>query len=203
MFLLIEVEESVKVEPQYFGKDSECKAIGVELNKKYANHILPELGLGVTIFDVLSVGDGLVFPGEGRYYAKVNCRILVFSPSVGEIITGKIRKCLPEGIRISVGDFFGDVYIPAYRLQTPNNFKEEEECWVWKYEDDKGKEFELEMNVDDEIRFRVEKVQFFATSPQKMQTAKDKPANDVWPELMDSRPPMLIYVSYHTIFHSC
>jgi RNA polymerase III subunit Rpc25 len=68
-------------------------------------------------------------------------------------------------------EFFEDVFIPSYLLQTPSEFREATSTWVWKYnagseegaEDgngggDVGGEFA--MNIGEQIRFRVRTINF-------------------------------------------
>lgn len=90
MFVLVTIEETVRVLPHLFGNGSEVQAIGAELNKRHTNRILPKLGLVICVYDLLSLEDGFVFPGEGAYHAKVEYRLLVFRPFIGEVLTGRL-----------------------------------------------------------------------------------------------------------------
>lgn len=166
MFVLVELEEKVRVPPHWFGGATELQAIGAELNRRHANRVLPKLGLAICVYDLLALEDGFVYPGEGAYHAKVDYRLLVFRPFVGEVLTGRIRRITPEGLQVSL-DFYEDVFIPGHRLQAPSQYKEEEKCWVWKYTDDSGGEFDLDMNLEDEIRFRVERIDYHPPPPRR------------------------------------
>jgi len=56
--------------------------------------------------------------------------------------------------------FFDDIFIPRGYLQPNSQFNAEEQVWVWLYEEN-----EMFMDLEEEIRFRVESEQFFDTSP--------------------------------------
>lgn len=60
---------------------------------------------------------------------------------------------------VSLG-FFDDIFIPYNYLQENSDFNSEEQIWVWLYDEN-----EMFMDIDEDIRFRVEAEQFFDTSP--------------------------------------
>jgi len=60
---------------------------------------------------------------------------------------------------VSLG-FFDDITIPHSYLQEGSEFNAEEQVWVWMYDEN-----EMFMDIDEDIRFRVESEQFFDTSP--------------------------------------
>jgi RNA polymerase III subunit Rpc25 len=85
-------------------------------------------------------------------------------------LVGRIASSNKEGIKVSL-EFFEDVFIPSYLLQTPSEFREETSTWVWKYnaggsEEEGGENGEGEaggefaMNVGEQIRFRVRTINF-------------------------------------------
>lgn len=62
-------------------------------------------------------------------------------------------------ILVTLG-FFDDIFIPYHYLQKDSEFNAEEQVWVWMYDEN-----EMFMDLDEDIRFRVESEQFFDTSP--------------------------------------
>lgn len=44
----------------------------------------------MSIYDVLSVAGGTIYPNDGAAYFKVAFRLVVFRPFAGEILIGKI-----------------------------------------------------------------------------------------------------------------
>ncbi|KAI8087477.1 RNA polymerase Rpb7 [Thamnidium elegans] len=115
MFILSEIEDTVKIVPNDFKKE-DSGAITDVLNEKYANKVVQEVGLCICVHDILHTSEGFILYGDGCSYVKVLFRVVVFRPFVGEILTGKIKSCSPSGVRVSMG-FFDDILIPGGALQ--------------------------------------------------------------------------------------
>jgi len=69
MFILTKLSDSVRVQPADFRK-ARVDAIADELNKKYANKVVHQVGLCICLFDVLEMGDPAVVPGDGCIHSK-------------------------------------------------------------------------------------------------------------------------------------
>ena len=112
MFVLSELEDNVRVKPTDFSKIPSL-AITDELNKKYANRIIHDLGLGIRVFDISSISDPIVLAcQDGSYQTKVVFRLVVFRPFKGEILVGKVKDgSLEHGLKVSLG-FFDDIVVP-------------------------------------------------------------------------------------------
>ena len=63
------VQDTVSVHPSQFGLPPE-QAITNELNKKYANRVLHDVGLCICVFDLAEVGEGKVRYGDGCLWYK-------------------------------------------------------------------------------------------------------------------------------------
>ena len=101
MFILSKIIDLVRIPPDQFRRDT-MSTILHELNNKFANKIIPHVGLCVTIYDVLEADEGQLKPGDGASFINVTFRALVFKPFVGEIVTGWISQCTGEGIKVSL-----------------------------------------------------------------------------------------------------
>jgi len=88
------------VHPADFGAPPE-QAITHELNKKYANRVLHDVGLCICVFDLAEVGEGKVRYGDGFLWYKVIFRLVVFRPFPSEVILAKIKSSDEDGIRLS------------------------------------------------------------------------------------------------------
>ncbi|KAI8070793.1 DNA-directed RNA polymerase III subunit RPC8-like protein [Gongronella butleri] len=148
MFVLAELEDTVKVEPSAFGK-KDHDAITDVLNEKYANKVVQEVGLCICVFDILQTSERFILYGDGCAYIKVSFRMTVFRPYIGEVLVGHIKSCSPHGIRVSLG-FFDDIHLPQETLLEGTRFNTDEQVWVWHYEGEK-----LFMDIDEPIRFKV------------------------------------------------
>jgi DNA-directed RNA polymerase III subunit RPC8 len=120
MFILSEIEDLVQIHPSSFRLPT-LVAIEEELNRKYANRVIHELGLGIKVFQVSKVSDPIVHScQDGSFQQKVVFTLIVFKPFEGEIILGIIKECdINSGVRVHL-NFFEDIYIPPPYLIQPS-----------------------------------------------------------------------------------
>lgn len=109
------------------------------------------------------MGDSIILPGDGASHTEVHFRYIVFRPSIGDVITGKIRSCSREGVHVTLG-FFDDILIPPTAMQHPSRFEETEQAWVWEYPTDDG-HHDLYMDIGEPVKFRVTGETFEESSP--------------------------------------
>ncbi|KAI9197086.1 RNA polymerase III subunit Rpc25-domain-containing protein [Polychytrium aggregatum] len=161
MFVLSILKDNIRIHPKDLRKPR-AEAITDEINKKYSNKVLHNVGLCIRLFDLLEVGDGVVFAcQDGAYTSAVKFRMIVFRPFIGEIIDGKVANSSPEGIKVSL-EFFDDIIVPPFLLPETSHFDKAEGHWVWNYE---GNEMPIEK--DEPIRIRVEREIFVDAGPVK------------------------------------
>jgi DNA-directed RNA polymerase III subunit RPC8 len=160
MFQLSTITDLVRIPPQLFNLPREV-AIKQELNVKHANKIIPKLGLVISIFDILEFDTGLFKPGDGAMYVTVTCRLVIFKPFVGEILTGWIEKCTSDGIKVNIG-FFNDIFIPKALLFENSTFLVDENAWIWKMDEDTT----LYLDINEKINFRIEEEIFTNVKPK-------------------------------------
>ncbi|AAS51276.1 ACR049Wp [Eremothecium gossypii ATCC 10895] len=161
MFILTKISDLVRIPPDQFHRDT-ASAINHQLNNKYANKIIPHVGLCITIYDLLTVDEGQLKPGDGASFINVTFRALVFKPFVGEIITGWITQCTNEGIKVSLLGMFDDIFIPAKMLFEGSYYSVDDSAWVWQMDE----ETKLYFDVNEKIRFRVEQEVFVDVKPK-------------------------------------
>jgi hypothetical protein len=89
MFVLSKLEADARVAPQDLVKPP-LAAVTEALEREYLDRVIPGLGLAVSIYDVLSIEGGHIYPDDGAAYFRVAFRLAVFRPIVGEILVGKI-----------------------------------------------------------------------------------------------------------------
>jgi len=163
MFNLVTMTDTVKIPPWMFN-NSLSDAVKVELNKRFANKVIYDVGLCISLFDVLKYEDTFIFPGDGSSHTKVHFRFVVFRPFIDEVLIGKIKSCSRDGVTISLG-FFDDILIPPEYLQQPSKFDDSEQVWVWEYETPE-ETYDLSMDISESIRFRIADEMFVDTIPQ-------------------------------------
>lgn len=150
MFILSEISDLVRIPPHTFNIPIQ-HSITDELHKKFANKVVSNLGLVITVWDLLDIKDGLLKPGDGGSYVEVKFRCMVWKPFIGEVLTGIVSDCLSEGIKVKL-DFFDEIFIPKLYIFENCYFKPVEKAWVWKPDE----ETELFIDLNEKIRFRIE-----------------------------------------------
>ena len=154
MFELVRLHDVVHIQPHEFAKPL-LKAISDALCEKYPNKVVPDLGLCITLYDILHVGESQLYPGSGAHHTAVEFRLIVFRPYIGEIMTGTVVASDTTGVRVSLG-FFDEIHVPARLLQKPSSFSQEEGVWVWNVTEDN----DLFLDLENPLRFRVEEVRY-------------------------------------------
>jgi len=62
-------QDTVALQPHTFGLDP-ADVLARELNKKYANRVLQDIGLVITVFDLIKCSEGKVRYGDGCLWYK-------------------------------------------------------------------------------------------------------------------------------------
>ncbi|TRY77865.1 hypothetical protein TCAL_08137 [Tigriopus californicus] len=196
MFLLSRLSSLVRLSPSQW-KRPLPEALTDALNVQLANKVMHNVGLVLSVYDLLCVGDSYLLPmdWEGASHTRVTFRVIVFRPFVEEIAVGKIKSCTREGVLVSLG-FFDDILIKPEALQHPKRFDETEQVWVWEYPTDEG-HHDMFMDPGEEIRFRVTSEVFVDTSPTAPEAApKEPPTSGSNADLAEvKRIPYLLHAS--------
>ena len=116
MFVLTRIEDIVRVHPSQFALKRK-QACEDALNLKYSYKVLPEVGLALKVFDILSITEPIVHAcQDGGYQSTIIFRLVVFRPQESQILLGKILECdQQKGVRVTL-EFFDDIYIPSQYL---------------------------------------------------------------------------------------
>ena len=110
MFYLVEMEDYVRVEPKLFGLPT-LKAVEEQLKETYANYYNKELGQAIVVIDILSVGEGVIIPGDGAAYYNSKFKLLVWKPELHEIVFGEIAEITNFGAFLNLGAIKGMIHI--------------------------------------------------------------------------------------------
>nr|CAG4648880.1 EOG090X0DHL [Polyphemus pediculus] len=189
MFVLAAIAQTVRVPAEKFKLNLDL-AIAEELNQKYANKVVLDVGLCVALWDITKREESYILPGDGASHTKVNFRYVVFRPFLEEVLVGKIKNCNKDSVQITLG-FFDDIIIPASNLQNPSRFDESDQVWIWEYKSDEGSH-DMYMDAGEEIRFRVVGENFTDTTPCG-------PNNDTNDSLLDANSKRIPYLITGTI----
>lgn len=153
MFEVERIKDSIQMDACDLGKATSI-VLARKIDERYPNRVLVSGGLGICRYEkepikILSSG----ICRDGKIYWKIEFSLIVFRPFVGEILIGTIAEANPSGIRVSLGGFFGAIYIPAYWMLRPSTYKDK--VWAWTTEDDS-----YEMPIGSEIRVRVKSLHY-------------------------------------------
>ncbi|KAG8898948.1 DNA-directed RNA polymerase III subunit rpc25 [Tulasnella sp. 403] len=174
MYQLSVIRDTIPLHPTTFGQPTE-EALINQLNKKYADRVIPDVGLSICVFDLVESGEGKVRYGDGCFWYKVVFRLVVFRPFVSEVIIATVMECTEDYIRVSTG-FFDDIIVPESQLPYPHAFDPNEKTHFWLANPPEGELSETELldsDVNDRlyidkgevVRIRVEYDEFHDDEP--------------------------------------
>ncbi|KAK4451499.1 RNA polymerase III subunit Rpc25-domain-containing protein [Podospora aff. communis PSN243] len=174
MFILTKIADLVQISPQDFGKES-IVALEDNLNAKYANKVIQNIGLCVCLWDITWTSEGLIGQGDGFVNVNVECHMVVFRPFKGEVIVARIARQSREGINLAT-DFFHDIFVPWSELPDGSEFEAKEGLWVWKEEDQ-----ELFYDNNEMVRLQVLFEEWHDQAPSGPLDLADQPASELLP----------------------
>lgn len=140
MFILTTIVDTIRV-PAHMLALPTLVALHKEIDTKFPNRVLMDVGLVICRYgDCLKISHGSCVPGDGGSHHECLFRLVVFRPFVEEVCLGRIVKSTAEGVQVSLGEFFQDIFIPAYWMLRPSHYDEKIGLWVWtpNYDDDDG-----------------------------------------------------------------
>ncbi|OAP63726.1 DNA-directed RNA polymerase [Fonsecaea erecta] len=188
MFILTTFDDLVQIPPHGFVNNQITEQdLEDRINEKYSNKIVQKVGLCICVYDLLKASDGLIGHGTGNANVNVQFRMIVFRPFKGEIITGVIQRCTPEGIRITTR-FFDDIFVPPTMLFEGCVYNESEKTWVWETE---GDPIYLDEGTIVNVRVEAEKWNDQAPAPPKIR----KPGDPEPDPVVEHRVPYSIEAS--------
>lgn len=191
MFVLSKFKDIIRVPASDLGQPIE-KVLVEELNRRFANKVVLNVGLVICLHDIIEIGESYIYCGDGAIHTRCIYRMVVFKPSIGEIICGTLKSSSKEGLNISLG-FFDSIVIPPQQLNDPSHFNETDQTWTWNYEDE-GQTHVLAFEIGEQLRFRVHAEEFVDVSPHGPMSAQSNipNANMISPELSAKQIPYTI-----------
>src|SRR6056297_597575 len=110
MFYLIEVEDYVRVAPEFFGMPT-MEAVERQLENLYEDYYDKEIGEVVKVLEILEVGEGVIISGDGAAYYNSRFKLLVWKPELHELVHGEIAEITNFGAFINMGPMKGMIHI--------------------------------------------------------------------------------------------
>lgn len=102
MFKLINMEDTIRIPPETFGKPLDT--VGYQRVKARYEGVVDEvLGYVIAVLNVKVSPVGKIIPGDGATYHKVNFSLLTFYPLLQEIIEGEVVEIADFGAFVRIG----------------------------------------------------------------------------------------------------
>lgn len=189
MFIVCTLEDKLRVQPQDLGKPT-LEAVTAVIERTYIDKVVPDLGLVITLYDILDIQGGFVFPSDGAAHFDTKFRLVVFKPFVGQVLVGKVESCNKQGLKIDLG-FFSDLHVPDYHCPEDYWFHSQDGLWAWKYDGN-----DMYLDIKEEIRVRIMDVKFHPV-PNEVERKGDETDTEKIPRGTTENPfsPMTIIAS--------
>lgn len=91
MFLLSTFQDRIPIQPRDLHLQRK-HAVAAVVNALYLDKVIHDVGLAVTIYDIIEVKGGHLYPSEGAPFFDVKFRLVVFRPFMGEVLEGTVSS---------------------------------------------------------------------------------------------------------------
>ncbi len=110
MYEIVTIEDTVRVPPDKFSQP--FKDVVIELiNKKYVGRVDKDIGILVTVTEILKHDEGRVVIGDGSAFYHITFDALFFKPVLHEVLDGEVIEILEFGAFVRVGPMDGLVHV--------------------------------------------------------------------------------------------
>lgn len=130
--------------------------------------VIPDVGLVIAFYDFIEIGDSVIYPGDGGAHTPVTCRLVVFRPFIGELLTGEVLLCTNDGVRVTLG-FYEDIFIPKQYciyiyiiiilVPIPSFYNPADRMWIWTYSENEVDQ-QCPLKSGDKINFKIKTIKF-------------------------------------------
>ena len=102
MFYLYTITSKIEIPPFLFDQEKKISA-RIILSEDYEGTITRDYGFIIAVVDVLSVGPGIIIPGNANTFHEVEFTILAFKPAISEVVEGDVVEIVDFGSFIRLG----------------------------------------------------------------------------------------------------
>jgi DNA-directed RNA polymerase subunit E' len=110
MFKLFTITGKIEIPPFLFSQKKTISA-RIIISEDYEGIITRDYGFIIAVVDVLSVGHGIIIPGNASTFHEVEFTILSFKPTISEVIEGEIVEIVDFGAFMRLGPLDGLVHV--------------------------------------------------------------------------------------------
>ncbi len=110
MFKILTIKDEVRVPPAKF--DLELKdAVKESLQDAIEGKVNPDIGVFLTVTEVLGMGEGKIIPEDGAIFYPAEFHALVYMPELNEIVTGEVVDITEFGAFTRIGPIDALVHV--------------------------------------------------------------------------------------------
>ncbi|MBS7647562.1 MAG: DNA-directed RNA polymerase [Candidatus Bathyarchaeia archaeon] len=154
MFKLINMEDTIRIPPETFGKPLDT--VGhQQVKAKYEGIVDETLGYVIAAINVKVSPIGKIIPGDGATYHKVTFSLLTFYPVLQEVIEGEVVEIADFGAFVRIGPV--DALLHVSQLMDDFISYDEKQGVLL------GKETNRKLTTGDRVRVRVTAVSLART----------------------------------------
>ncbi|MBS7659319.1 MAG: DNA-directed RNA polymerase [Candidatus Bathyarchaeia archaeon] len=102
MFKVIEMEDTIRIPPEAFGKPLD-KVGYQQVKSKYEGIVDEKFGYVIAVLDAKVNPIGKIIPGDGATYHRVKFSLLTFYPMIQEIVEGEVVEVADFGAFVRIG----------------------------------------------------------------------------------------------------
>ena len=110
MCYLYTITSKIEIPPFLFDQEKKISA-RIILSEDYEGTITRDYGFIIAVVDVLSVGPGIIIPGNANTFHEVEFTILAFKPAISEVVEGDVVEIVDFGSFIRLGPLDGLVHV--------------------------------------------------------------------------------------------
>lgn len=110
MFFKATIKDYVDLKPDLFHGDLN-ESLTAQLVRDYADKTTEDLGLIVTVVEVLNIGKGFKLPEDSSRHYIVEFVVLAYKPDMHEVIEGEVSSVTNFGVFVNMGILDGLVHL--------------------------------------------------------------------------------------------
>jgi len=146
LFKLIEMEDTIRIPPDAFGKPLDTVGYK-QVKEKYEGVVDENLGYVIATINVKVSPVGKIIPGDGAAYHKVTFSLLTFYPALQEVIEGEVVEIADFGAFIRIGPVDALLHV-SQLMDDFISYDEKQGVLI-------GKETNRKLTTGDKVRVRI------------------------------------------------
>ena len=154
MFKLIDMEDTIRIPPDSFGKP--LNTVGhQQVRAKYEGIVDENLGYVIAAINVKVSPVGKIIPGDGATYHKVTFSLLTFYPVLQEVVEGETVEIADFGAFVRIGPVDALLHV-SQLMDDFISYDEKQGVLI-------GKETNRKLTTGDRVRVRITAVSLART----------------------------------------